>query len=155
MNCPHCNTNDIARCCVIYAQGTFSGSSRATAVGSYVPGLGFDQTTVYGSISSSSALAQVVAPPERPVWRGNGCLIIIAVVVLSFPTLYLIRWIEKWFGLPQGPWEALMFAPGLLTAPFFVVMHIANLVSYRREIEQWSATWICLRCGHKWIPEGK
>ena len=155
MNCPHCDTNDIARCCVIYAQGTVAGSSRATAVGGYVPGIGFDQATVYGSNSSSSALAQVVAPPERPVWRGNGCLIVIITVVLSFPTFYLIREIEKWFGLPPGDWEALMFVPGLLTTPLFVASHILARANDGREIEQWGMTWICLRCGHKWIPEGK
>jgi hypothetical protein len=74
---------------------------------------------------------------------------------LSVPTHFLIRWIEKLFGLSEGPWEVLTVLPGLVMASLIVVMHIAQRVNYRREIEQWGATWICLRCGHKWIPEGK
>jgi transcription elongation factor Elf1 len=25
---------------------------------------------------------------------------------------------------------------------------------FSRLIQEWGATWICLRCGHRWIPEG-
>lgn len=69
MNCPQCNANDIARCCVIFAQGTFSGASRATAYGSYVPGIGFDQATVYGSSSSMGFRSCDVRTSE--VFGGN------------------------------------------------------------------------------------
>jgi hypothetical protein len=154
MICPSCHTTDVARCCVIYAQGTSSATSQATG-SSYIPGLGFDQTTIYGSVSSSTSLAKVVAPPERPRLREVGCLTLIAAVVLGVPVHYVIRWIEGWFGFSEGPWDLLALAPGLLAAPFFVVLHVISRQAYQREIQQWGATWVCLRCGHRWIPEGK
>jgi predicted PurR-regulated permease PerM len=87
--------------------------------------------------------------------REAGCLTFIAALVLGVPVHYVIRWIEKWLGLPEGPWDLLVLMPGLVAAPLFVAMYIVARVAYRREIQEWSAQWICLRCGHRWMPEGK
>jgi hypothetical protein len=157
MNCPLCDANDTARCVMVYSQGTFTGSSSASG-SSYQSGYGYSPTHAYGHASGSSALAQVVAPPTRPRLKDTGCLVIVGSVVFAIATFLLVRELGRLLGASEDSattWAVgLMFLPGLLLIPYGLFSYVVNRLHYSRLIKEWAATWICLRCGHRWIPEG-
>jgi len=129
---------------MIYAQGTHSFSSSASSVGSYVPGVGCVSATAYGHTTASTSLARLVAPPERPdLLRAVGRSIISAVVltVITFNVLISGLHITSSFFAP------LIFVPGLIAARFFIKGYIQARRDFKRELNEWGATWRCFRCG--------
>jgi hypothetical protein len=157
MNCPVCDANDTARCVMVYSQGTFKGSSSATG-SSYQSGYGYAQTHAYGHALGSSALAQVVAPPIRPSLKDTGCFVIVAAIAFTIATFFLVTKLGWLLGASEDStttWAVgLMFVPGLLLIPYGIFSYIVRRLQFSRLIQEWAATWICLRCGHRWIPEG-
>ena len=155
MDCPHCEANDTARCVVIYAQGTYSGTSSANA-SSYLPGYGIDQVTAYSRTSGSTAIAQIVAPPEKPSFKEMVGLVVVAVVLLSIPVYFALKWIATLLGVRADTIEAfppfIVISLGIMLLPVGLFCFVAARTKYKSDLTTWGATWICLRCGHRWIP---
>jgi hypothetical protein len=146
--CPRCNSGDTASCAMVYAQGTSSGQISASGI-AYDRGYVVGQA--YGSMSSSSALAQVVAPPQRLRLGQIGCLNLVVAIVLSLPAFLFLN-----FVMPQGTMNgSLMMLPGILLLPFFLMHYVRQRIRHDAELKRWAATWMCLRCGNRWVPTDK
>lgn len=72
-------------------------------------------------------------------------------MALSLPAFLVLNWLA-----PNGPLNSyLMMVPGALLLPFFLVYYVKQRVGHQAAMKAWAATWMCLRCGHQWIPQGE
>jgi len=159
MNCPSCSSSDTYRCETAHSQGSSSGklSGTSTAISS---GWNVAFASHGGSVRQTSHFATQAAPPPIPrEFRGNafvgvsGCVGILTGAFLG-GILALV----------------LIFNGGGDSVPlvFLLCVGISGLFGaavtyrppptesakedYQKKYQEWLKTWICARCGHKWIP---
>ncbi len=125
--CPHCGSENIQKCEVIYMSGTVSHTS-TTTFGKY-------EATTEGQAATD--LAQAVAPPAKmeTSW----------VAGLIFGGLAYLFGIDSFLaGLVLGA-IALVFFKGSIDAEKY------NNEIYPKEYERWRNTYICHRCGNQFL----
>lgn len=130
-SCPHCGSENIQRCQVIYQQGTVN-HSYTTRSGDY-------ESNTSGTESTS--LAQSVAPPEQKETFWGTMLVtgIIAAIALFDGGHYIVAGIF-----------------GLLAGGSFVTSQEANEYNEKQwptEFKNWQNSYLCHRCGHCFIME--
>ncbi|MEM9388401.1 MAG: hypothetical protein AAGA68_25360 [Pseudomonadota bacterium] len=136
-DCPNCTSPNTQKLSVGYAQGIRVSENHDI---------------------SHSAWSARCAPPEPeaivPWW-----LVLSSIVPLAF----LVSWFsplldgEGWdYLLRPWPTRIALLAIGalLLTAVVRLAMAIRYLlVDFKREYALWQRSWICRKCGHKYVPE--
>jgi hypothetical protein len=145
-NCPNCESDDVYLCSTAYEQGTThtktKGRGTASTVG-YSPGTGMGTAQTNVSTSSSSvsrtAFAQKAAPPKSYLPR------MIIWAVLSLLAVVLTRSAPGF--IKDLAWLSLA---GAAVATFFSFRHRP---AYQEALARWQKSWICGRCGNKFIPE--
>jgi hypothetical protein len=149
MNCPKCESDDVYLCSAAYEQGstrttTTSRGTASTLGYSQGTGVGTAQTNISTTSSSVSrtAFAEKAAPPKsylgKMILWAVGSLL--AVLVLT-PSV--------WSGLKHWAWISLA---GSIVGTFF---SFKNRPAYREALARWQKSWICTRCGNKFMPEDK
>lgn len=135
-----------------------------TATGN-VSGMGVTtggQVGVFGGSSSQQTfLAQSVAPPATPSFRGGvfGCLV--PFIVFLFATT-ILRLVFAYLhsiapGLMQviAPSNAAAFGFGILIIFGSLVLRAVYLHWRKQklapELQTWERSWLCLKCGARWV----
>ena len=151
--CPYCGSENIQRFPIAYAEGT-----SAISMGTQTVGLGFGggSVGVGGAYSASSGdmktlLAEELEPPHMALDNdgdvfATGCFVWLFVTILSC-----------WF-LFDGFWPGAIL--GIIVACVIgwamsnkkEVNHY-NEVEYPRRYREWQHSWVCLKCGKKFIIE--
>ena len=133
LTCPNCRSDNTQKLSLAVEGGTFS--SKATTVGIGATGGGAGLMAASTSGSSTSTLAQKHAAPEKwPVISGG-----IGIVAVS--------WVASLFA---GHW-AFLFGCGL-TAILAIFGWKYNFKDYPRELAEWNAQYLCLRCSEVFTP---
>jgi len=152
MICPHCRSDDTARCLLVYSQGTFSGTGTSMASSSYLPGLGTAHATSYESISGGTPLGRLCAPPKRPEFLRIGCLGLLFCIVTGAPVQKPFAAVVTCLG--GSPDTAVHTAFVMVTFWVFMIFTTRYLLAKSRfnaDLKVWARTWICLRCGQRWL----
>ncbi|MBQ7492996.1 MAG: hypothetical protein IJT47_01025 [Selenomonadaceae bacterium] len=125
--CPKCGSENIQKCEVIYMSGTVSHSSTTT--------LGRYEATTEGS--SSTDLAQAVAPPaeQDTSW--------LAVIIFGFLAYCFLD--ESLIV------SAILGAIAFLLGKSSVDASEYNDKIYPKEYDRWRHSYICHRCGNRFI----
>lgn len=142
MQCPKCESQDVMRCSVAYAQGTTSAS--------------FTGSDNHGSyyVRNQTNFASHCAPPPEPsvvMWffAGGFCLFW-AIVVYA-----LIHFMGNNMGFVETMVEGVFALLLLLTLWFgwLFVKAISAGPQYRAATAHWHKKWVCVRCGEIFIPK--
>ena len=133
--CPNCGSGDIQKCEMIYMQGTVNHSS-TTSIGNY-------ESETIGQVSTS--LAQSVAPPtqKETYW--------LAMIVCGVIAALVGESVLKHFH--TGHFIVAIIA-GLFTWAFYSMSQEAseyNEKQYPIDYDNWKNSYICHRCGNKFI----
>jgi hypothetical protein len=141
--CPQCGTSDV------YNIKTYCLASQRVGSGTMVaavPDGGGHHGIGVGlaSSKSQSKLAATLSPGAKP---SNGCAVI-TVVLTGLVALLL-------FSATGGPLGALIAVAGTVIA----LIYLSRDKSMEAKREAWKARvhffeqgWVCLRCGHTWLP---
>ena len=142
-DCPFCHSSNTMRCEMVLK----SGSSKGTFAGLSLGGDG-DVGTFGGGTSNQTLLAKTVEPPKEP---SIGCawLFMIPGGFLLLSGMAAMTGKEPWIGFIV-----------LLFGLFFTVLplkasqqlHDKDKPRYQKELADWKKSWLCLRCGKKYIP---
>ncbi|WP_158844497.1 hypothetical protein [Streptomyces sp. NRRL WC-3742] len=179
IDCPQCGTLDqVSSVPSVYESQTSTYSGQSTGFSSgvgYARGVGpvstFGRSTVYTSGSTSSRLADQIAPPPVPrlARPGGGCgLAILVAFVLGAAVIVLPALLTS--NEPDALRSSLLVF-GLLGGPFLIAAVALTLKRakerrrLRREFQEysvvqpslataWSATYLCRRCHVAFLPEG-
>ena len=157
--CPKCNSATISRCEMAYAQGTNTGTISGTAIGLEVGEGGVHPSFVGGgsvATQSQSLIAQYAAPPSAPSTRVFQCGLI-GVAIGGMLGLGGCNYLME-----QSSPDAAMFILAIL-GPVLAGAVIGVVVGAKlgpsdeekehdKQMVDWRKTWICLSCGHRWIP---
>ena len=146
------------RCEMAYLQGTKSGYMFGAALTSDDDGL--DVVPAGGFTQSQTRLAQILQPPAQPAFSGTGCGTIIGLFAVGLPLACVFGFyaLQSW---AEG-------SGGLIGILFLGIIGIAGVVGYfcggqlgsdsekkeqwQRDAEMWRRKWVCMACGHLWIP---
>ena len=145
-DCPKCASPETRSFEMTYLSNTSTGSLVA---GSYnFSGGGATITT--GKLSQQSNLAGYVQPPIAPT-MGMG-LVIVGVVIALFFGMFLmgnlIRANYAAFGL--FVMLGLPIFAGYQCYRYEKIGYLRRFAVFNSQLEQWRASWICMRCGHRW-----
>jgi hypothetical protein len=148
MKCPQCDSEDVYLCSVAYAQGTSKTTSTTRTQGqSYGGGqVAFANASHKTTSSSQTAFAAQAAPPSSKLKPA------LAAVALSL----LVSWGLSHLTSPMHPEPGLLkviMVAAVLGSIWWVVTAFRHLPQHRLDKERWSRSWICARCGHKFVPE--
>lgn len=133
LSCPKCRSENTQKLSLAVEGGTFSTKGLTVGVGAAKGGAGLMAASTKGS--STSKLAQKHEAPEKvPVIRGGLSIIAIAWAVSLF----------------AGSWA---FTLGCLIAAVAAVWGWKyNFIDYGRELTEWNAKYLCLRCSEVFTP---
>ncbi len=147
VKCPQCSGTNVKTLRMIHASGTRQSESTYTRAGS-----------VFASGSrrgmSQSNLSAEAAPPSR----GSSCLVslILALVVGIVVFFVGANAAQREVNTPLYP--TLLLAVATLTAiiPLIILfvgwrVSKADQAKYEEDIEAYARTWLCLRCGARWL----
>lgn len=131
--CPKCSSDNTQKLSLAVEGGTFSNSGVTVGVGAARGGAGLMAASTKGS--STSKLAQKHEAPEKvPVIRGGLSIIVIGWIVSLF----------------AGSWAS---AVGCLIAAMLAVLGWKyNFKDFPRELAEWNAKYLCLRCSEVFTP---
>lgn len=155
-NCPQCQSEQTSSFRMLWMSGTASGnlSGMSVTAGGNVGVFG-------GSSSQQTVLAQSVAPPSPPPFRGFlfGCLmplLLWAVLTPAFNTIYF----KLQRALPQvmqifPPHHLLLLGIAVLDVVIPLVLR-ALYLRWRKQrlapvLQIWENSWLCLKCGVRWV----
>lgn len=133
--CPNCRSDNTQKLSLAVEGGTFSSNATTVGVGATGGGAGLMAASTSGS--STSMLAQKHAAPEKwPVISGG-----IGIIAVS--------WIASLF---LGNWA---FLSGCGLAAILAIFGWKyNFKDYRRELAEWNAKYLCMRCSGVFTPGG-
>ena len=126
--CPKCGSENIQKCEVIYMSGTVSHSS-TTTMGRY-------EATTEGQASTD--LAQAVAPPAKQDTSWLAGIVVAFIAFVLFDDGGIIP------GLVFGAIALLLFKSSADAESY-------NSNVYPKEYERWKHSYICHRCGNRFI----
>jgi hypothetical protein len=152
-DCPNCHSSQTASFEMMHAQGTQSGNISASTV-SFGGGIGLTN----GQFNSQTVLAGQLSPPVAPA-MGCGIQILIGIGAGILGILIggsILQGIIAIFGLSRDT--------GLLALPFILVVGFLlygvyfynrfiqqkKMPVYREQLQEWSNSMICRRCGFIW-----
>ena len=149
VNCPSCESEDVYLCSTAYEQGTTRTTTTSKGTAStlgYSPGTGSGTAQTNVSTSSSSvsrtAFAEQAAPPKSYLAK---------MIMWAVGSLLAVWVLEQssWSGLKHWAWISLV---GAIVGTFF---SFKNRPAYHEALARWQKSWICSRCGKKFVPEKK
>ena len=126
--CPKCGSENIQKCEVIYMSGTVSHSS-TTTMGRY-------EATTEGQASTD--LAQAVAPPAQQDTSWLAGIVVAFIAFVLFDDGGIIP------GLVLGAIALLLFKSSADAENY-------NSNVYPKEYDRWKHSYICHRCGNRFI----
>lgn len=142
MNCPSCNSTNTKKMQMVWAGGTRTGQSRSTGVGVSTRGT-IGVGAGRGQSFSQSHLAAACAPPKKSKMPFYVTLV-----------LFLVFWLPMFkvvlSGFTDGHLMSAIFGLpilGLISFGLFK-LHVHLGKKNKQEIEAYSRTWVCLKCGH-------
>lgn len=146
MKCPQCDSENISKVKMVYMAGTSTSGHSGVGLGGTGEG-DLGGGVFVGLSQTKSLLAKELAPPEKP-----SLLLPIIIGVLTF----------LFFGgaVNASSTRDLGIAVTLWVITAFLGLLLLGSVSYYRErkerypkeLEAWERLWVCLRCGHTFIP---
>ena len=155
-NCPQCQSEQTSSYRMLWMSGTASGNVSGIGVTA-----GGNVGVFGGSSSQQTYLAQSVAPPSTPSFRGGvfGCLV--PFVVFLFATTMLrvmfayLSYIAPGLMRVIAPSNAVAFGVGILCIFGSLVLRAVYL-QWRKQrlvpvLETWERSWLCLICGARWV----
>lgn len=125
--CPNCGSENIQKCEVIYMSGTVSHSSTTT--------LGKYEATTEGQASTD--LAQAVAPPAEQSTSWIATTVFCFLAAVFFKDSFIV--------------SLVLGAIALLLGKSSVDADKYNKEIYPREYKRWKDSYICHRCGNRFI----
>lgn len=131
--CPKCRSDNTQKLSLAVEGGTFSSKATTLGVGASGGGAGLMAASTNGS--STSQLAQKhAAPTKAPAISGGVGIVVVA-------------WIASLF---IGNW---VFAVGCLLAAACAIWGWKyNFKDYPRELAEWNAKYLCMRCSDLFTP---
>jgi len=153
-DCPKCGSSHTSSFEMMHAQGTRSGNISASTV-FFGGGIGLTN----GQFNSQTVLAGQLSPPVAPA-MGCGIQILIGIGAGILGILIggsILQGIEVIFGLSRR--IGLMVLPFILVVGFLLYgLYFYNrfvqqkkMPVYREQLQEWSNSMICRRCGYMWI----
>lgn len=142
-DCPFCLSNNTMRCEMVWQ----SGSSKGTFAGLSVGGDG-EIGTFGGGTSNQTLLAKTVEPPKEP---SIGCAWLFVI-----PGIFLLL-----AGMGTMAKDAVVGFAVLAFGLVFTILPVwaSNQLTekeqpkYAKDMVDWKNSWLCLRCGKKYIPK--
>ena len=123
--CPHCHSDNIQKCSIVYKNGTSNHQYTTTVNGNEVETSGVEHTT----------LAKEVAPPAKKETSWG------AMVILGLVAVFCLLDGIFWIGVIAGLLALGCYGSSSEAAKF-------NEQEYPALYQQWLNTYICNRCGH-------
>jgi hypothetical protein len=157
MECPQCQSQDVIRCAIAYEQGTTTSQSQGTstgrgayteshvATGDVVSGGVTMNRDIRSTTTSQTAFARRCAPPTS-TWK----YALLATVVFAVVDFFLFALVVDG-DLRPNSFVHLMYA-GLAVSVLWLALTIFNWPKYRAQLARWRKTWVCVRCGHQFLP---
>lgn len=132
--CPKCRSDNTQKLSLAVEGGTFSSKATTVGIGAARGGAGLMAASTSGA--STSKLAQKYAAPEKTPAISAG-------LVIAF-----ISWIISLF---TGHW---VFVWGCGFAAVCAIWGLKyNFKDYPRELSEWNAKYLCLRCSDVFTPD--
>lgn len=139
--CPHCHSDNVQSFEMAYRGGVSTSTGSSIGIGYSGGGFGIGTSTSSGV--SVSNLSQSVAPPQKQGYIKNIILGILAVCVLQVVCQAIIG---RVFG---GLISWVAFA-GMIYW-IYKEVYCWNRDVYPRLLEEWYNSYICLKCGYRFI----
>ena len=141
--CPQCRSTEIQRFSVAYQSGISKVSTKTTGIGMSLSGkIGIGGAKTKGH--SQTELSRITAPPERHsygIWFGCGLIVYLFLAILL-----------EGYKVPGRLANILAIIGGWGPALFFMVRAFRfNRDVYPQRMQRWKNSWICFRCGHKFV----
>lgn len=142
--CPHCQSTEIQRFSVAYQSGISQINTKSAGIGMSLSGkVGIGGAKTKGQ--SQTELSRTTAPPKKltyGIWIGCG-------FVLWFLLTGLIGSIIPNSGAIAG---TLAMIVGWGVALYFMYKSfLYNRDVHPKLMQQWENSWVCFRCGHKFV----
>jgi DNA-directed RNA polymerase subunit RPC12/RpoP len=151
MACPECGSQQTQTVSMAYAAGTSRG--RTVGMGIAAVGDGLMPAMIGGKTRSQTDLARRLAPPLPRVSQGGWAGL--AGILLAGMTAATMH--EN--GIPADQFLPVAVAIVLASIVLAVWMGMRarayNGSTHRKLMDQWNASWVCLRCGQRWRPDAK
>jgi hypothetical protein len=164
MQCPKCQSQDVYLCSTAYAQGTMTTETDGDYSGIGMNAGGATQYLGSGSHSSThqTAFARDASPPESKHGKAIGIVIgaflwNIVCALLAWGTeppylkhssgFFYAWWNYEWVWLR---WLNIVL---LIAAIWWLRSVNQRMPEYNAALERWRKTWICKRCGTKFVPD--
>lgn len=163
-NCPVCGSENIQRLSIIHDSGLFNvnltttGTSVGIGAGLTVDGnvgggVGISKSNSETSGRYQSNISKTVAPPE-PIWPAIPTGVWVISVIIGFASFLQLVVNRHW-------WEFFGFFASIIIGviSFFLASLIlipkehklAALNANREAMAKWKASFMCLKCGHKFV----
>lgn len=141
MDCPKCNSNNTASFPMVYKSESRSASGSVGVLPSH--------------INSQSLLAAQLSPPAMPEPNAASGFLLLFVVALCFIFFTGISAAVNPSLTAGGAVVGLVV--GVLAAVpvhrYFEKARKEKMKSWQKAFDVWSASWVCLRCGERWIKQ--
>lgn len=140
--CPHCGSEQIQRYSIAYTNGISDVTATTTGVGissGGVLGVGGAKT----SGTAQTALSQSVAPPSKYSYLRE-LFIAFVVIPIVFGLLNDLLLPFKW------KWVFILSFVYLYFHTYKVAFNY-NQNIYPKDMEDWNKSWLCMKCGHRFI----
>ena len=140
--CPHCQSTEIQRFSVAYQSGTSQINTKTAGIGMSLSGkVGIGGAQTKGQ--SQTELSRTTAPPKKLTYG----IWIVCGFVASFFLSFLFNQI-----LPQTLADGLAISGSVGLALYFMYRSFRfNRDVYPKLMQQWENSWVCFRCGHKFV----
>jgi len=143
--CPVCGSENIQRLSLVWKGGTANWDGSAVGVGIGSGGVGGGVALMGGT--SQTLLADDAAPPRKV----SPCTVLFAIAIAAFGTFMFTDVARNSFMINRSTeifW--IVFVTGAV-ALYFILNTIQYNKAYPKKIKQWYNSFLCLRCGAKFI----
>lgn len=141
--CPHCGSDQVQRYSVAFAGGISDVNTNTVGVGLTGNGLGVGGAKTRGT--SQTALSMSVAPPEKYGY-GKEILKAFGIVILANLVLGMTIGNNAFAGVLS--WVA---GGAYLYFHTYQKYYNYNKNIWPKEMEQWEHSWLCMKCGNRFI----
>ena len=140
--CPHCQSTEIQRFSVAYQSGISQINAKTAGIGMSLSGkVGIGGAQTKGQ--SQTELSRTTAPPKKLTYG----IWIVCGFVASFFLSFLFNQI-----LPQTLADGLAISGSVGLVLYFMYRSFRfNRDVYPKLMQQWENSWVCFRCGHKFV----
>ena len=141
--CPHCGSDQVQRYSVAFAGGISDVNTNSVGVGLTGNGLGVGGAKTRGT--AQTALSMSVAPPAKKGY-GKEILKAFGIVIVANLVLMSIFGNNAFSGILS--WAA---AIAYLYFHTYKVYYDYNKNIWPKEMEEWQHSWLCMKCGNRFI----